>query len=140
MIWPFLKDFVEVKEAINNAFKKILQLKIGMIVIAKYNQATTIKVATYICIALILLIATVTFSQYYSMKLNLINPLIPKDLVQKLVKPYLIKGIILLSGLAIIIVSTFYKQNLIALVLAILLITYYIFSNHYIGNWNTQIS
>lgn len=111
-----------------------------MIVIAKYNQATTIKVATYICIALILLIATVTFSQYYSMKLNLINPLIPKDLVQKLVKPYLIKGIILLSGLAIIIVSTFYKQNLIALVLAILLITYYIFSNHYIGNWNTQIS
>lgn len=111
-----------------------------MITIVKYNQSKTIKIATYICIALILLFTTATFSQYYSMKLNLTNPLIPEDLVQKFIKPYLIKGIILLSGLAVIIISTIYRQNLIALVLAILLITYYIFSNHYIGNWNTEIS
>lgn len=108
--------------------------------IEKYNQSTTVRILNFICIVLILLFSIATFLQYNSLKLNLINPLIPEDLVQTFKKPFLIKIIILLSGLFMIVALTFSKRRLIALVLGILLITYYIFSNHYSGGWNTQIS
>jgi|SRR5690606_12527793 len=110
-----------------------------MIRIEKYNESKAIKGIIYACISLVILFAGATFAQYYSTKLNLTNPLIPEDLVQMSLKPYLIKGIILVSGLVGVFALTFYKRNILALVLAIILIVYYLFSNHYIGSWHTRI-
>ncbi|WP_158611967.1 hypothetical protein, partial [Flavobacterium macacae] len=112
--------------------KKLTQY-IEMIRIEKYNESKAIKGIIYACISLVILFAGATFAQYYSTKLNLTNPLIPEDLVQMSLKPYLIKGIILVSGLVGVFALTFYKRNILALVLAIILIVYYLFSNHYIG-------
>ena len=104
-----------------------------MIKFEKYNQSKTITISTYVCVALLLLFVVATFAQYYSTKLNLTNPLIPEYLVQMSIKPYLIKGAILISGLLGIFVLNFYKKNMLAFALAILLITYYIFFNHHVG-------
>ena len=73
------------------------------------------------------------------MKLKMNNPLIPEYLIKMATTPYLKKGIILTLGLIIIFISKFYKKNLLAFSVLILLIIYFIFSNHYIGSWNTQI-
>lgn len=107
--------------------------------IEKYHQSKAIKLATYACVALIVLFAVVTFSQYYSTKLNLTNPLIPEYLVQMSIKPYLIKGAILITGILGIFALIFYKKNLFGFALAIFLIIYYIFSNHSIGGWHFQL-
>ena len=98
-----------------------------MIKIERYNQSKTIKLATYVCVALIVSFTVATFAQYYSTKLNLTNPLIPEYLVQMSIKPYLIKGTILIIGLLGIFTLNFYKKNLFGFALASLLIIYYIF-------------
>jgi len=111
-----------------------------MIKFEKYNQSKKIKVATYISIVIILFFLFITYLRYNSTKLNLTNPLIPKYLVEISIRPFIIKGIILISGLLGIIILTYVKKNLFALILAIVIILYYIFSNHYIGGWHTQIN
>ena len=110
-----------------------------MIKFEKYNELKMIKIATYFCVAMILLFVVATFAQYYSLKSNLTNPLIPQDLVVMSTKPYLIKGALLISGLLGVLALSFYKKNILALALAMIIILYYIFSNHHIGSWNTQI-
>ena len=111
-----------------------------MKILEKYNQSKVVKVFTYFCIALILLFILATLAQYYSTKLNLTKPLIPENLVQILIRPYLIKAIILIFGLVAIFTLNFLKKNALAFLLAIILISYYIFSNHHIGGWHTQIN
>ena len=106
--------------------------------IEKYSNSNAFIIAIYVFNALILLFTIATFLQYFSLKLNLTNPLISEDLVQTFTKPYLTKGIILLSGLLMIVALTFNKKRLTALVFAMLFVAYYIFSNHYIAGWNTQ--
>ena len=108
--------------------------------IEEYNQSKKIKIASYVCVALILLFVVASFAQCYSIKLNLTNPLIPEQLVEMTMRPYLIKGILLSAGITAILILNFFKKNAYALTLAILLIAYYIFSDHYVGSWNTQIN
>ena len=105
----------------------------------KLNQSKGLNISTNILCAFILLFTIASFAQYYSMKLKMNNPLIPEYLIEMATTPYLKKGIILTLGLIAIFVSKFYKKNLLALSISILLIVYFIFSNHYIGGWNTQI-
>ena len=107
--------------------------------IIKLDQSRKIKISTNVGIALIILLAIASFAQYYSMKLNFVNPLIPEYLFEIYAWPFLRKGIILLVGLIVIFILKYLKRNLFAFCIAILLITYYIFSDHYIGGWHTQI-
>ncbi|MBD0725924.1 hypothetical protein B6A10_12105 [Flavobacterium sp. L1I52] len=111
-----------------------------MIKIEKYNQSKTIKITTCIFVILILVFIISTFARYYSTKLNLTNPLIPKYLVEMSIRPFLKKGIILISGLFGVLALSFLKKNLLAFILGLIVITYFIFSNHYIGSWHTQIN
>lgn len=111
-----------------------------MIKFEKYNQSKKIKVATYISIVIILFFLLITYLRYNSTKLNLTNPLIPEYLVEISIKPFIIKGIILISGLLGIIILNYFKRNLFALILAIVIIMNFLFSNHHIGGWHTQIN
>lgn len=106
----------------------------------KLNESKIIKIAIICATSLISLFIIATFAKYYSIKLNFTNPLIPESLVEAVQLPYLIKGMILLCGTIVIFILRRFKQNLYALLIAILLITYYVFSNHFIGGWNTQIN
>lgn len=105
----------------------------------KLNQSKGISISTNIFSAFILLFSIGSFAQYYSMKLNLTNPLIPESLVKMASMPYMKKGIILLSGLIIVVTLKSFKKNLFAFSVAIILLIYFIFSNHYFGGWNTEI-
>ena len=108
--------------------------------IKNYSQSKKFSFATYACIALILFFIIVTFAQYYSIKLNLTNPLIPKTLVQMIFENYMKKAITLFIGLLLILILTFYKKNVIAFALSVIIIGYYIISNFPIPGWNTQLN
>lgn len=107
--------------------------------IIRFDQSKKIKISTNIVIILILLLILSSFCQYYSMKLNFKNPLIPEKLIEIATKPFLNKAITLSVGIIIMVIMKYFKRNLFALCIGILLIVYYVFSNHYIGGWNTQI-
>lgn len=107
--------------------------------IKQINQSKPIIISIYILASFVLLFTIASFGQFYSMKLNFKNPLIPEYLVEQATMPYLKKGTILLSGLVLTIISKYYKKNLLSLLIVILLIIYYISFNHSIGNWNTNI-
>lgn len=107
--------------------------------IVKLNQSRRIKILTNVGIALIILFAIASFAQYYSLKLNFVNPLLPEYLFEIYAWPLLRKGIILLVALIVIFILKYFKRNLFAFSVAILIIAYYIFSDHYIGGWHTQI-
>ena len=108
--------------------------------IAKLNQSKKIKISTYIGVVLIVIFSMANFGQYYFMKQNFKNPLIPEYLIEIATWPYLKKGLILLAGLIVIIVLKYLKRNLFAFCIVILLIAYYIFSDHYIGGWHSKIN
>jgi len=105
-----------------------------------YNQSKKIKVATYISIFIILFFLFITYLRYNTTKLNLTNPLIPQYIIEISIRPFIIKGIILISSLLGITILTYLKKNPFALLLAIVTILYYIFSDHYIGGWYTNIN
>jgi hypothetical protein len=105
----------------------------------KINESKIIKIFINCALCLIMLFLIATFAQFYSIKLNFTNPLIPESLVKIFLEPYLIKGIILTTGIIGVFTLKYFKYNLLALILSIILIVYYIFSNHYVSGWNTQI-
>lgn len=105
----------------------------------KLNNSRKIKVTTYVCLAFILLFIVASFGQYYQMKLNLQNPLIPEYLVKIATNPYLEKGIIMIVGVLGVVVLLNFKKNFYALLIAIGIVIFYIFSKHYIGGWHTQL-
>jgi len=91
-------------------------------------------------LAYISLFIVASFSQYYSIKLNLQNPLIPEELTRTVANPYLKKGIVMLvAALGVLILQTF-KKHFFALMIAIGIILYYLLSKHYMGGWHTEIS
>lgn len=108
--------------------------------IERYNQSKTVRIATYFCTSLILLFVIVTFAQYYSLQLILTNSLVPKYLIQMAFETCIKKEIILLGGLLVVFGLTFNKKNVLAFLLSVILITYYIISNYHISDWNTQIN
>ena len=103
------------------------------------NNSKKIKVITYVCLAFISLFIVASFGQYYQMKLNFQNPLIPEYLVKMATNPYLEKGIIMIVGVIIVFGLLNFKKNFYALLIAIGIVLFYVFSKHYIGGWNTQI-
>ena len=75
------------------------------------NNSKKVKVTTYVCLAFISLFIVATFAQYYSMKLKLQNPLIPEELKEMVVNPYLKKGIVMLvTTLGVLILQRFKKH------------------------------
>lgn len=103
------------------------------------NNSKKIKVITYVCLAIILLFIVVSFGQYYQIKLNFQNPLIPEYLVKMATNPYLEKGIIMIVGVIIVFGLLNFKKNFYALLIAIGIVLFYVFSKHYIGGWHTQL-
>ena len=103
------------------------------------NNSKKIKVITYVCLAFISLFIVASFGQYYQMKLNFQNPLIPEYLVKMATNPYLEKGIVMFVGVLGVIALLNFKKNFYALLIAIGIVLFYVFSKHYIGGWNTQI-
>jgi hypothetical protein len=103
------------------------------------NNTKSIKVITYVCLAFILLFILASFGQYYSMKLNLQNPLIPEVLVNTVANPYLEKGIIMIVGVLSVFALLNFKKNFYALLVAIVIIIFCFFSKHYIGGWHTYL-
>lgn len=103
------------------------------------NNSKKIKVITYVCLAFISLFIVASFGQYYQMKLNFQNPLIPEYLVKMATNPYLEKGIIMILGVIGVFGLLNFKKNFYALLIAIGIVLFYVFSKHYIGGWNTQI-
>ena len=90
--------------------------------------------------AFISLFIVATFAQYYSMKLKLQNPLIPEELKEMVVNPYLKKGIVMLvAALGVLILQTL-KKHFFALLVALGIIIFLLLSKNYIGGWNTEIS
>ena len=86
------------------------------------------------------LILVSIFAKFYQIKFNLDNPLIPKDLIALAFEPYAKKGVILSTGLLIVITLKFFKQNLFAIIVSLIFISIYLFTNHHIGSWNTEIN
>jgi len=105
----------------------------------KLNNSKKIKVITFVCLAFISLFIVASFGQYYQMKLNLQNPLIPEYLVKVTANPYLEKGIVMIGGAIGIFALLNFKKNFYAILLAIGIVLFYIFSKHYIGGWHTQL-
>jgi hypothetical protein len=105
----------------------------------KLNNSKKIKVTTYVCLAFILLFILASFGQYYKMKLNFQNPLIPEYLVKIAANPYLEKAIIMLVGVLGVVVLLNFKKNFFALLIAIGIVLFYMFSKHYFGGWHTQL-
>ena len=108
--------------------------------IENYNQSKHINTAIYIFVAIIVLFVLATCAQYYSVSLHLRNPLIPEVLVQMSLEPFIYKGTVLVIGLLLIFAFKYFKRNLVALAVAVFIILFYIFSNHYIGGWHTEIN
>lgn len=107
--------------------------------IEKYNQSKIFKFATYFCVVLILFFIIVTYTQYNATKLNLTNPLLPKILLDKLFENYIKKTLTLFIGLLLVLALTFYKKNVFAFALSIIIIAYYILSNFPVPGWHTQL-
>lgn len=103
------------------------------------NNSKKIKVITYVCLAFISLFIVASFGQYYQMKLNFQNPLIPEYLVKMATNPYLEKGIIMILGVIGVFGLLNFKKNFYALLIAIGIVLFYVFSKHYIGGWYTQL-
>lgn len=99
--------------------KKIIELN-------KSNKIDKISIGIILVINLFLVSI---FAQYYSTKLNLTNPLIPKYLAFEIFEPYALKGFITSIGLLFTLILRFLKQNLFSLIIGIIIICIYIFTN-----------
>lgn len=69
------------------------------------------------------------------MKQNLDNPLIPKDLIVLAFEPHALKGGILSIGLFVILIFKAFGQNLIVIIVAIILLIWYLISAETLGSW-----
>lgn len=79
----------------------------------------------YINILLIII-----FSSYFQTKANLTNPLIPKQLIDISFEQNAVKGMILSSGLLILLVLKFAKQNFFTSIGSFILLLAYLFVDH----------
>jgi hypothetical protein len=107
--------------------------------IEKYNKSKHFRAATYVCSSLILLFIVGDFSKYYSLKLSLTNPLIPKTIIEMAFQQFIRKAIFLFSGLLVVLSFIFYKKNVYAFGLSVFIIGYYILSNLHVPGWKTQL-
>lgn len=97
-------------------------------IITKYFALNTAKITNGFSIFLILYINFLilsTFAQFISLKLNLKNPLIPQEFISDLFTPYADVGFVLSTGLMLILILKFFKQNLIVIIGALILIGIY---------------
>nr|WP_294923359.1 hypothetical protein [uncultured Flavobacterium sp.] len=76
-------------------------------------------------IILLLLHLLFIFMTYYSIKFNFANPLLPKLLAIEVFAPYAQKGLIIMVGLLIAMPLKFFKQNLFAVIIYLVLIALY---------------
>ena len=79
------------------------------------NELQLSKIFSIISIPMICMMILFLISDYYRMRMNFQNPLIPESLVSYASKPYMIKGIILTLGLILIVSLKIAKQNLLVI-------------------------
>ncbi|KFF06006.1 hypothetical protein [Flavobacterium reichenbachii] len=89
------------------------------------NSKRSVEKISMVLIIVAILHLLNVFAVYYSTKLNLSNPLIPKCLAFEIFNPYAEKGFILAFGLLIATFSKFLKQNLIVITICLLILVLY---------------
>ena len=82
------------------------------------------RISNFLIFLPILLLISI-FANYYSTKLNLSNPLIPKYLAFEIFAPYALKGTILTIGILLVTALKIFKQNLIAILICVIIIALY---------------
>lgn len=95
----------------------------------KLNRKSNIQKILNVLITLTLVLLLNVFAVYYATKMNLANPVIPKYFAFEIFAPNTAKGFILTVGLLIATILKFFKQNLIAIVICLIVITTYYFTN-----------
>ena len=93
------------------------------------NQKRSVEKTSNVLILLVIILLLNIFAVYYSTKLNLTNPLIPKYLAFEIFDPYAAKGIILTFGILIATTLKFFKQNLITIIVCLVVIALYYFTS-----------
>lgn len=89
------------------------------------NRQKNIEIIASVLILVAIILLLNVFAVYYSTKLNLSNPLIPKCLAFEIFEPYALKGIILTIGLLIATILKLFKQHLIVILICLLIIALY---------------
>ena len=75
------------------------------------NDKKTIKILSIATILYINVLLIFIFAAYFRNKMNLTNPLIPKNLVDLSFEKYALKGLILSCGLPVLFLLKFWKKN-----------------------------
>ena len=88
------------------------------------NKKSIIRTSNCLIIILILHLLFI-YLIYCTTKLNYRNPLIPKYLAFEVFAPYAQKGFIITAGLLIVMPLKFFKQNLFAIIICLVLIGLY---------------
>lgn len=93
------------------------------------NKSATTEMISKILILVVTFLLITIFAIYFSTKMSYKNPLIPKFLAFEVFYPYSQKGFILSIGLFFALISKFLKQNLIAVIICLIIISIYLFTS-----------
>lgn len=97
------------------------------------NRQKNIEIIANVLTLVALLLLINVFVVYYSTKLNLSNPLIPKCLAFEIFEPYALKGSILIIGLLLATILKMFKQHLFVVLICLLIIALY-YLTHFESN------
>lgn len=79
------------------------------------NETQLSKIFSIVSILILCMMILFLISDYYQMRINFQNPLIPESLISYASEPYIKKGIVLGLGLIIVVSLKLLKQNLIVI-------------------------
>ena len=97
-------------------------------IINNYSAFNNTKVAIRVSNVLILyanFLIIAAFAKFQSLKLDLDNPLIPQEFISDIFAPYAKVGLVLSIGLMLLLLLKIFRQNLIVIIGAIVIIGFY---------------
>lgn len=80
------------------------------------NEIKIVKIFSTVSLLMINLMIVWIFLNYYNIKSNLTNPLIPESLISYVFEPYIKKGMILSIGLLVFMILKSIKQNFLVII------------------------
>jgi len=93
--------------------------------LTEINHKNNLKKTANVLLIILILHLLFVFAVYYSTKLVFQNPLLPKCIAFETFAPYALKGSILTFRLLLAILSKFFKQNLIVIVICLTIVSIY---------------
>lgn len=76
------------------------------------NELKIIKIFSIVSLFYLNLMIIIQFLNYYTIKMDMSNPLIPESLIDYSYEPYIKNGLVLSTGLLILMILKLMKQNL----------------------------